>query len=82
MSDLPVGGLSGEDLPVVHDAAAGVAPARRWAADPLPLMAAVGGLGLVVAVAALAGAVTGAAAWVVPALFAVVVAGLALSGST
>lgn len=71
-----------DDLPVVADAATGISPARRWAADPLPLMLLVGAAGLVLAAGSLTGALTGVAAWVVPALFAVVVAGMALSGST
>ena len=72
-----------DGLPVVADAATGVTPARRWLADPLPLLLLVGGAGLALAVAASTGTLTGpAAAWSVPALFAVVVSGLALSGST
>lgn len=71
-----------EDLPVVADAATAVGAPRRWAADPLPLMLLLGGAGLALATLTLAGAVTGTTAWLVPALFAVVVAGLALSGST
>lgn len=79
----PVANGQPEDLPVVADAATGVAPARRWLADPLPLLLLVGGAGLALAAAASFGTLTGpAAAWTVPALFAVVVAGLALSGST
>lgn len=71
-----------EDLPVVLDAATGSSLARRWAADPLPLLGVAGTAGLAVAAASLLGVLTGTAAWVVPALFGVVVAGLALSGST
>lgn len=63
------------------DAATGISSARRWAADPLPVMVVVGLIGLAVAAAGLAGGVA-PLAWVVPALFAVIVAGLALSGST
>ena len=71
------------ELPVLADAATGVTQVRRWLADPLPLMLLVGGVGLALAVAASLGTLSGpAAAWAVPALFAVVVAGLALSGST
>lgn len=69
----------GGELPVVADAATAVPTWRRWLADPLPLMLVLGAAGLLVA---LPGAVVGGGAWVVPALFAVVVAGLALSGST
>lgn len=72
----------GAELPVLADAASGVGTARRWAADPLPLLVLIGAAGLAVAALALLGALTGAAAWVVPALFGVVVAGVALSGST
>lgn len=72
----------GEELPLVADAATAVGPARRWVADPLPLLLAVGAAGLVVAALALSGALTGTVGWLVPALFGVVVAGLALSGST
>lgn len=79
MGDLSRGVDAGSDLPVVHDAASGVGRGRRWAADPLPLLLLVGGAGLLLT---LAGGLTGSAGWLVPALFAVVVAGLALSGST
>lgn len=71
----------GRPRPVPGDAAS-VPTARRWLADPLPLLLLVGGAGVAVAALATTGAVPGTAAWVVPALFAVVVAGLALSGST
>lgn len=76
--DLPVGhlgagthGSPGADVPV--------SGARRWVADPLPL------LGLLALVGVTLGAVhlTGTPIpWPVPALLAVVAAGLALSGST
>lgn len=69
-----------DDLPVVADAATGVPVWRRWLADPLPLMLLVGVVG--VAVSLLGAASMPTSAWVVPALFGVVVAGLALSGST
>ena len=52
---------------------------RRWLADPLPLLLLTGAAGLAVSAALLPAA---GAVWLVPALFAVVVAGLALSGST
>lgn len=68
--DLPVGDLS---TPAVQH------PARRWVADPLPLL----GLLAVAALALGALQLTGTAIpWQVPALLAVVAAGLALSGST
>ncbi|WP_134772075.1 hypothetical protein [Ornithinimicrobium flavum] len=71
------------DGPAPRPGDAGAVPvARRWAADPLPLLLLLGGVGLGVAVLAATGGLTGTVAWVVPALFAVVVAGLALSGST
>ena len=79
----PSGGAEdGEDLPVLADAATGISPARRWVADPLPLLLVLGGVGLVVAVLPALGLVAGLSVWLVPALFGVVVAGLALSGST
>ena len=57
-----------------------VSPVRRWVADPLPLLGLVGLAGLVLAVLHLTG--VSAIPWPVPALLAVVAAGLALSGST
>lgn len=72
----------GGDLPVLLDAADGIGPVRRWAADPLPLLLLVAGAGLAVVTLPLLGALDGTTAWLVPALFGVVVAGLALSGST
>lgn len=69
-----------DDLPVVADAATGVPVWRRWLADPLPLMLLVGVIGVMVSL--LGAGAASASAWVVPALFGVVVAGLALSGST
>ena len=73
-----MGGLEDPDLPVVADAATGIPLRRRWAADPLPLLLllAAGGLACLVLLP-----VTGAL-WVVPALFAVTVSGVGLSGST
>lgn len=81
--DLPVGDLGG-DLggdpgAVPPGAGAPVSTARRWAADPLPL------LGLLAVAGVVLGAVhltVTAIPWPVPALLAVVAAGLALSGST
>lgn len=73
-----MGGLDPEELPVVDDEATGVPPWRRWAADPLSLLLLLGALGIALT---LTGPMT-AAAWVVPALFGVVAAGVALSGST
>lgn len=55
-------------------------PVRRWAADPLPLLALVATAAVVLAVLQGVGAVT--PGWRVPALLGVVAAGLALSGST
>ncbi|WP_131103241.1 hypothetical protein [Ornithinimicrobium sufpigmenti] len=72
----------GDGLPVVLDEATRISPARRWAADPLPLLLLVGVTGMAVVALPLLGLVGGTAAWLVPALFGVVVAGLALSGST
>lgn len=69
--DLSVGDLTGApDRP--H-------PLRRWVADPLPLLGLLALAGL-----ALAGLHLGGdpVPWAVPALLAVVAAGLALSGST
>lgn len=75
--------LHQDDLPVGALTPSEVSTARRWLADPLPLLLLVGGVGVALAVLATAtGAPAGADVWVVPALFAVVVAGLALSGST
>ena len=73
-----MGGLEDPDLPVVADAATGIPLRRRWAADPLPLLLLLGAGGLACLVLL---PVTGAL-WVVPALFAVTVSGVALSGST
>lgn len=56
-----------------------VSPWRRWGADPLPLLGLLGVTGLVLVGVQLAGT---AIPWPVPALLAVVAAGLALSGST
>jgi len=56
-----------------------VSPARRWAADPLLLVGLLSLGAAVVCVLQLGG---GLVAWQVPALLAVVAAGLALSGST
>ncbi|OLT17923.1 hypothetical protein BJF86_07240 [Serinicoccus sp. CNJ-927] len=74
-----MGDLEDPDLPVVADAATGIPVWRRWLADPLPLLLLTGAAGLAVSAALLPAA---GAVWLVPALFAVVVAGLALSGST
>lgn len=74
-----MGDLEGPDLPVVPDAATGISTRRRWAADPLPLLLLLGGVGVLLSAALLP---AGGPVWVVPALFAVTVAGLALSGST
>ncbi|AXH97179.1 hypothetical protein [Ornithinimicrobium avium] len=57
-----------------------VSRVRRWAADPLPLLALVAAAGAVLAALQAVGAVT--PPWQVPALLGVVAAGLALSGST
>lgn len=79
------GGPGGEELPVVQDVADSVTVARRWAADPLPLLAVVGVVGLVWSGSAAQGSVADGSTgllWLVPALFGVVTAGLALSGST
>ncbi|WP_298888684.1 hypothetical protein [uncultured Serinicoccus sp.] len=73
-----MGDLEDPDLPVVADAATGVSARRRWAADPLPLLLLLGAGGLL---CLLLIPVSGPA-WVVPALFGVTVAGVALSGST
>lgn len=79
----PSGGAEGgEDLPVLADAATGIPTARRWLADPLPLLLVLGGAGLALAVLPAPGLVPAPSVWLVPALFGVVVAGLALSGST
>lgn len=78
----PAGTGPEDDPPVVVDAATGVSPARRWAAAPLSLLLLVGAAGLTVAALSPVGGLTGTAVWAVPALFGVVVAGLALSGST
>lgn len=59
---------------------AAVSPARRWAADPLVLLALLASAAGVVGVLRLTGGLT--VPWQVPALLAVVAAGLALSGST
>ncbi|WP_109472734.1 hypothetical protein [Ornithinimicrobium cavernae] len=56
-----------------------VSPARRWVADPLPLLGLLAAAGGVLGVLHLGGV---AVPWPVPALLAVVAAGLALSGST
>lgn len=72
----------GDDLPVLVDAAAGVSAARRWVADPVPMLLLLGLAGLTGAVLALLGLLDGTAAWLVPALFGVLAAGVALSGST
>jgi hypothetical protein len=64
-----VGGLTPAPVPAT----------RRWAADPLTLLALVSVLAGAVAVRQL---VTDDVTWVVPALLGVVAAGLALSGST
>lgn len=76
------GGEGGEGPPVVADAATGISPARRWAADPLPLLLVLGTAGLALAALPALGLLGGPSVWLVPALFGVVVAGLALSGST
>ncbi|QFG67419.1 hypothetical protein [Ornithinimicrobium pratense] len=76
------GNGEGGDLPVILDAAAGIGPVRRWAADPLSLLLLVGATGLAIAALTTLGQVGGTASWLVPALFGIVVAGLALSGST
>ena len=75
-------GPDGEGLPVLVDAATGISPVRRWTADPLPLLLLVGVAGLGAATLSLLGLLDGTSAWLVPALFGVVVAGVALSGST
>ena len=54
-------------------------PARRWVADPLPLLGLLALAGLTLGVLHLTGT---SVPWPVPALLAVVAAGLALSGST
>ncbi|WP_151523881.1 hypothetical protein [Serinicoccus kebangsaanensis] len=73
-----MGDLDDPDLPVVADAATGIPAARRWVADPLPLLLLVAAAGaFTVLLSPMGGPV-----WLVPALFGVVVAGLALSGST
>ncbi|MCK0113507.1 hypothetical protein MWU75_15270 [Ornithinimicrobium sp. F0845] len=54
-------------------------PARRWVADPLPLLGLLAVAGVTLGILHLSGT---AIPWPVPALLAVVAAGLALSGST
>ena len=56
-----------------------VSSARRWVADPLPLLGLVGLAAVVLGVLHL---VLAPVPWPVPALLGVVAAGLALSGST
>lgn len=58
-----------------------VPPLRRWIADPLLLLGGTALVAVVLGVLALSG-VLAPLSWTVPALLAVVAAGLALSGST
>lgn len=77
----------GDLNPLAGGPASPAGTVRRWAADPLTLLgltalAATGTLAAVGAAAASLPGATLASLWWVPALFAVVAAGLALSGST
>ncbi|WP_256838891.1 hypothetical protein [Ornithinimicrobium faecis] len=78
-----LGGTLGGDLggvpPGTPGADAPVSSARRWAADPLPLLGLLALTGIVLGVLHL---IATPIPWPVPALLAVVAAGLALSGST
>lgn len=77
--------LRRDHLPMGDLSAAGPRPAgpvRRWAADPLTLLGLTALMGVAGALLLDQGASDGQRAWWVPALFAVVSAGLALSGST
>lgn len=76
--DLPVGDLGTDPGQRPGDGPA-VSTARRWVADPLPLLGLLGLASVVLGVVHLSGTPV---PWPVPALFAVVAAGLALSGST
>ncbi|QDO87120.1 hypothetical protein FNH13_01255 [Ornithinimicrobium ciconiae] len=75
-----MGGLSSTDPSTPSgNSPAAVSRARRWVADPLPLLGLVGVAGVLLGILHLVGT---AVPWQVPALLAVVGAGLALSGST
>lgn len=78
-ADSPPGGAQGGAPHGAPGAGSTVSLARRWVADPLPLLGLVGVAAVALGVLHL---VWAPVPWPVPALLGVVAAGLALSGST